>query len=203
VKGEFMGDGSDLYWQARRDAVTMCGFADVAELTPAMALKVDLIASLRICIDNVSARLISGVDDRQDLGKLIGACEALTKLLPATSASDTAPPDPPSLEASAREKMQRLLDSVAAAREFEEAREVELLRIEVERLTAENTQLRAARSAAEPKLLPPPAKSVPAITESAEVPRNYQRGPPEPWRGHVGDAPGGSGLFTRRASWDR
>jgi hypothetical protein len=170
-----MSELGDLYRQARRDAVTMCGFAGIAELTPAQALKVDLIASLRICIDNVSGRLISGSDDRQDLGKLISACEQLTKLLPTP---DIAPPDASrSLERSARQKMEELIDNVVRANQFEEMRTSAVLKVENDKLRSENEALRAQLPApADPKSSPSaPAKPVPT---------------------------GGPG-FTPRASWDK
>jgi hypothetical protein len=190
----------ELYAQARSDVIELLGFSDVERLSASQVMKIDLVTALKLSIDTLQAQLIVG--EKTDVTRLLAAAEVLERLLP-PAVSENQAPITPRLEDSAREKMQQLIDSVAAAREFEEAREVELLRAANERLLAENAQLRAAQPAAPagPKLLPPPAKSAPATTESAQVPQHYQRQGNESWRPFV-DRPGSS-FWTPRASWDR
>jgi hypothetical protein len=117
-----MAERSDDLQRSREEAALLLRL-DPQNLSPADALKCDLISTLRLSIDSAQADALEG--RAADLGRLIVATESLVKLLP----SD--PPKP-------------------AADDDHEAEIAPLLKLyrylhgEVHTLSAENAQLRAA-----------------------------------------------------------
>jgi hypothetical protein len=113
---------SDDLLRSRQEAALLLRL-DPSNLSPADALKCDLIATLRLSIDSAQADALEG--RAADLGRLIVATESLVKLLPSE------PPKP-------------------AAADDHEAAIAPLLKLyrylhgEVHTLSAENAQLRAA-----------------------------------------------------------
>ena len=78
--------------QARREAATLLG-VDVDHLSPADALRCDMIAALRLVIDAEQAAVLSG--GQADLGKLNTAVTSLIALLPGRELPAPPPVDEP------------------------------------------------------------------------------------------------------------
>jgi hypothetical protein len=183
-----MKSNAEIYELARRDAILVCGFTGVSELTPQQVLKIDLIASLRLAVDNVAGRLISGNDDRQDLGKLISACDALIRLLP--TGPENLAPAPGVDGAGVREQLEKLIADVAEAEAVEEIKQTAILAARVEQLEAENARLRETSPA------PPPPQPRPSPRPHySEGFRIGESG--EPWRGCDGIRTSGKFPWTR------
>jgi hypothetical protein len=193
---------SEFYDQARRDAVAVCGFSNLQQLTPAQSVKVDLVLSLRLAIDELQSRLVAGVE-KVDVNRLIGACDALVQLLPAGQENLTPPRSDD--DDDALQKLEEILASIREANAFEEAREIDVLRAEVERITHENERLRAA--AAQPAPAPAPQSQLLASSDPRRVVPLRSEGfraseGRESWRPYVGsDGIHSSGMFYRNGAY--
>jgi hypothetical protein len=190
-----------VYQQARAETAAMLGY-DLASLTAEQATRLDVAAALRLAVDDQSGKLARG--ETTDVTKLLSASEALARLLPPLREP------PPANRVDPRKIM---LDTYMAMRRRGELADptstYEGMKAEVERLQAENEQLKAqlaeryAASVPPPpdnvvKLSPrgdnsspPPAKSTPPAPATGGL---LTDDTPEPWRPFVG---GGS----RRDPW--
>src|ERR1700680_2489813 len=74
-----MAEPHDLL-KARRESAALLNLGDVERLSPADALRCDLISTLRLAIDGEQATVLDG--GSADLAKLITATENLIRLLP-------------------------------------------------------------------------------------------------------------------------
>jgi hypothetical protein len=158
---------------------------DLSRLSPAERLKVDLVSTLRLVLDNAGEVALEG--GSTDIGKLVVAVEHLTRLLPAAR-------EPTRSKCDEHERREAAIAPLVKL--FRQLQE------EVATLAAENAALK--RSAA-----PPPSDTdVPTVVERVPVPAGnvvpLARPPasaapapasptgivcddePEPWRGYVG-----------------
>jgi len=140
--------------QARKEAAELLG-VDVERLSPADALRCDMIASLRLVIDAEQSAVLSG--NQADLGKLNTAVTSLIALLPNRElpAQEANEPDPRTIMWQTYLGMRR---RGALAGEG-----LDGLKLTVERLQAENAALKAQLAG-----LPAPA----ATAEPAPAPDN-------------------------------
>jgi hypothetical protein len=127
---------------------------DPENLSPADALKCDLVSTLRSVIDDEQAK--SHASNGADLGKLIVAVDALTKLLPASPV-----PVPPLLDYDPKEKLKQIVENMRAAQEAERLERglpADPMEAEVEMLRARVAELEAMveRLTAGPRLLSAP-----------------------------------------------
>jgi hypothetical protein len=74
-----MTSDAELYRRLRHETASLLGF-DVASLTPAQSIKTDLVSSLRLALDTLTAAQLAG--EHVDTVKLLSAAEALERLLP-------------------------------------------------------------------------------------------------------------------------
>jgi hypothetical protein len=178
---------------AERSAVEACellGFGNnPSRLCASDRLKVDLVSTLRLVIDHAGQVALEG--GTADIGRLVGAVEQLTKLLPKAAT------EPASSRVDPREIMLRtyltMRERGALAGEGYDGKVARIaeLEAEVERLTA----ALAEPTLAEPTPPPPPAGNVLTLSRGpspppASVPPSLKpplRGPPEPWRAFYGD----------------
>jgi hypothetical protein len=161
---------------------------DLADLSPADGLKLDLTSLLRLSLDSLQGAALAGRE--VDLSRLQSCYGMLAKLLPAAVEA------PPQLreDHSVRAKVAALLNGYETARRFEEAESDERL---FEALAADAL---AEKTAALTSLLlgtPPPAALAPASTPTTQSPQpplppasstppaHYLRDGSEPWRGAV------------------
>jgi hypothetical protein len=77
--------------KAKREAAALLGLGDVERLSPADTLRCDLIATLRLVIDDAGATVLDG--SSTDLARLITATESLIALLPGKALPEPAAPE--------------------------------------------------------------------------------------------------------------
>jgi hypothetical protein len=124
---------TDDLQRARREAAELLGLDVERPLCPADALRVDLVCTLRLAIDDASASLIDG--NSTDLARLINATESLIRLMPKHELPQPRRDDP-------RQRMWEIYSQMrergALAGEGYDGlqRENEKLRAEIERLKA-------------------------------------------------------------------
>jgi hypothetical protein len=131
--------------ELRREIAAAFDF-DYANLTALQSTKIDLIASLRLSLDDLQMRLVAG-DDTVDHGKLLSLSEILTKLLPQLADDDTRL-KPQRLDA--RERLLALIEGAKVAAEANKKDEIAELKEKIDSLEATIRTLReaAARSTA-------------------------------------------------------
>ena len=118
-----MAEPHDLL-KARRESAALLNLGDVERLSPADALRCDLISTLRLAIDGEQATVLDG--GSADLAKLITATENLIRLLPGRALPEPDRPDDHEATIAPLRKLYRYLHE------------------QVHALSAENAQLRAA-----------------------------------------------------------
>jgi hypothetical protein len=126
-----MAEPHDLL-KARRESAALLNLGDVERLSPADALRCDLISTLRLAIDGEQATVLDG--GSADLAKLITATENLIRLLPGCEL-----PEPESSREDPRQVMWEIYSRMRKNGELNLREETQ-----VEALQAENAQLRAA-----------------------------------------------------------
>jgi hypothetical protein len=169
-----------------KEAATLLGL-DVERLSPADALRVDMVSSLRLVIDSEQASILSG--NSADLGKLNVAVQSLISLLPGNRLPEPAPVDggPSDPRRIMWENYKRMRDRGAAFGEGYDG-----LKLENERLKARVAELEAGGATAVPPaplpdnvvpLARPPAAAAPAPAAPATgiITDNVD----EPWRPFV------------------
>jgi hypothetical protein len=180
-----MSDPAHDYEMLRAETAQMLGI-DLAALSPADGLRLDLTALLRLSLDTLQGQALSGRE--VDLSRLQACYGMLAKLLPAAVEA------PPQLreDHSARAKVAALIAGYVTANEAGEAESDERL------WEALATDALAEKTAALTSLLlgtPPPAALAPASTpttqspqpplpspNAASPPTHYLRDGSEPWR---------------------
>jgi hypothetical protein len=172
-----MAEPHDLL-KARRESAALLNLGDVERLSPADALRCDLISTLRLAIDGEQATVLDG--GSADLAKLITATENLIRLLPGRAL-----PEPEQSREDPRQVMWEIYSRMRKNGELNLREETQ-----VEALQAENAQLRAALKGSAPALLEPTLESVitPPIcdvvppNERAECDVGQKPGPDDPPR---------------------
>ena len=178
---------------AERAAVEACellGFGnEPSRLCASDRLKVDLVSTLRLVIDHAGQVALEG--GTADIGRLVGAVEQLTKLLPKTAT------EAPSHRADPRKALLEMILQMRDRDEIADRAEEPSLRERVAVLEAENAKLRAAAApgaapveaapAAAANVVPlkPPAAAAKASPSLSDVAASYPA-PAEPWREFAG-----------------
>ena len=176
---------------AERAAVEACellGFGnEPSRLCASDRLKVDLVSTLRLVIDHAGQVALEG--GTADIGRLVGAVEQLTKLLPKTAT------EAPSHRADPRKALLALILQMRERGEIADRAEEPGLRERIAALEAENKRLRAGAApgaapveavpAAPANVVPmkPPAPAAPAPAAPAAPAYDYDR--ERGWRDHV------------------
>jgi hypothetical protein len=192
---------TDDLQRARREAAELLGL-DVERLCPADGLRVDLVCTLRLAIDDASASLIDG--NSTDLARLISATESLIRLMPKHELPQHRRDDP-------RQRMWEIYSQMRERGELFERAQEPSLRRRIAELEAEVEQLRAGATVAnaavaeplappDPNVLrlsrPEPVPPQPCSAEESRrrmdvvnqpVPQHVRDTRPanEPWRDHV------------------
>jgi hypothetical protein len=207
--------------RGRREAAALLGLGDVDRLSPADTLRCDLIATLRLVIDDAGATVLAG--SSTDLARLITATESLIALLPGKAL-----PEPAAPEGGKSDPRQIMLETYLEMRrrgEFADPMstregclaEVERLRARVAELEAgaENSALDVANpnensggksgSAENSALAPnvvPLSRSAPAAppTPAPAAAPGYDYNANQDWKSYV--EPDGSIRSTPRGRWD-
>jgi hypothetical protein len=191
-----VSDEGTLYRKLCAETAQLLGL-DVAALTTAQAVRVDLVASLRLALDHFTALQLRG--EQVDVGKMLSCAESLERLLPRSAAFTGAHKS--HLE-SARAKFTALIDSYA--NEYDRAQDVEIAALKAEiaelqtRLSEKDAVISAlggqvaAASPAPPASPPAPqqrSNQPPLGRPDAPIPRHYLRDgqPPSPL---IGDGRG-------------
>src|SRR5262249_3991899 len=99
--------------EARRESAALLNL-NPGDLSPAGALKCDMVSALRLVIDDELARATSG--SGADLGKLITAVEHLAKLLPREPEPEPVEPDEVDPRQKLKDIVRRYLEAKAASR---------------------------------------------------------------------------------------
>jgi hypothetical protein len=149
-----MPESNDLA-KTRREAAELLGLDPARPMCPADSLRVDLVSTLRLVIDAAGETVLEG--GTADIGRLVGAVEQLTRLLPKAA---TAPVQP-------RDRWRsEMLRAYFATREraAQAGQGLDGLQRENERLRAELERLKAAPTPAEPS---PPMPAGPNVPEPA------------------------------------
>jgi hypothetical protein len=184
-------DDATLYRKLRLETIGLLNF-DPAALTTAQAVRVDLVASLRLALDHFTAMQLSG--EKVDTAKLLSCAESLERLLPRTAATEGVHESH-----SARRRLLELINEQAAVAEEDRDAEIAGLRQLLAEKTAALTVLLGEASASTvshdvsksdtnsvtdqpPQRSPQPPLSKP----SSGPPAHYLRQADEPWRSHLG-----------------
>jgi hypothetical protein len=159
---------------AERSAVEACQLLGLgnepSRLCAADRLKVDLVSTLRLVIDHAGAVALEG--GTADIGRLVGAVEQLTRLLPKTVVEPVPHrPDP-------RKALLDIILTMKANGEIAD-RDEPSLRERVAVLEAENANLRAAVRAAGLAVVPREVDIVPP-SERADRDPGMRPGPDDP-----------------------
>jgi hypothetical protein len=183
---------------AERAAVEACellGFGnEPSRLCASDRLKVDLVSTLRLVIDHAGQVALEG--GTADIGRLVGAVEQLTKLLPKAAT------EAPSHREDPRKALLALILQMRDRDEIADRAEEPSLREQVAGLQAENARLRAALAAKagapspgssppDPAPNTPPADNVVPLKTAKTSPSldditaSYPA-PAEPWRAFSG-----------------
>jgi hypothetical protein len=85
-----MPESNDLA-KTRREAVVLLGLDPARPMCPADSLRVHLVSTLRLVIDAAGETVLEG--GTADIGRLVGAVEQLTKLLPKAATAPVQPRD--------------------------------------------------------------------------------------------------------------
>ena len=118
--------------KARAEAAELLGFGNNPDrLCASDRLKVDLVSTLRLVIDHAGAVALEG--GTADIGRLVGAVEQLTKLLPKTAEPVSTRSDPRAA----------LLEMILQMRERDGVPDVITLQETIDEQAAEIEQLRA------------------------------------------------------------
>src|SRR5437870_13785764 len=121
---------TEEYLAARRESCRLLGL-NADDLSPHEAIRADLLTVLRLWLDNSQTALLGG--GTADAGKLLSVAEALTKFIPEPEHKDRVDPR----ETMLKTYMEMRARGALAGEGYDgKVREVE-------RLTAENGQLRA------------------------------------------------------------
>jgi hypothetical protein len=195
---------TEEYLEARRESCRLLGL-NADDLTPHEMIRADLATVLRLWLDGSQSTLLAG--GSADPVKLLSVVEALTKLLPEREQRSRGE-DPRDYMWRTYSEMRRRGEIVNAVME---AKEVDRLRAENEQLKA---QLAGAPPPGEPSATSPapaapggnvvplkPAAAAPAEEEYEEVVvTEAVPGQPEPWRSYVG-GPDNSIISTPGKRW--
>jgi hypothetical protein len=160
--------------KARTEAALLLRL-DPSNLSPSDTLRCDLIASLRIVVDDASTSVLDG--RAPDLARLLTATESLIRLLPSE------PPQPANKQDDPRQHMWRTYLEMRRRGELGERAAEPSLRAQIDQLRAENESLRAASSTA---VITPPTCDIVPPGERAECAKrdaeyrldNEERHPP-------------------------
>jgi hypothetical protein len=159
--------------KARREAAILLGLDPARPLSPADALRADLIGTLRLVIDGAGEAVLEG--SAVDIARLLSATEALVKLLPGRELP------PPAVEGGSDDPRQLLFEMYMQMRERGGIPDEGLDRRdnEIAALPSENAKLRAAARAAGLPVAPTEADIVPP-SERAECDPGPMPGPDDP-----------------------
>ena len=187
-----MPESNDLV-KARQEAAALLGLDPARPMCPADSLRVDLVSTLRLVIDAAGETVLEG--GSADIGRLVGAVEQLTKLLPKAAT------EAPSHREDPREALLKIIMTMRErdADAFEgydgKVKQVEALQAEVAQLRAqlagkapEDSDVptvveRVPAPAPAAKVVPLPRAAAPAPAAKASPSYDYDR--ERGWRDHV------------------
>jgi hypothetical protein len=187
-----MPESNDLV-KARREAAELLGLDPARPMCPADSLRVDLVSTLRLVIDAAGETVLEG--GSADLGRLVGAVEQLTKLLPKAAT------EPAQTREDPREALLKIIMTMRErdADAFEgydgKVKQVEVLQAEIAQLraqlagkTPEDSDVptvveRVPAPAPAAKVVPLPRAAAPAPAAKASPSYDYDR--ERGWRDHV------------------
>jgi hypothetical protein len=173
-----MAEPHDLL-KARRESAALLNLGDVERLSPADALRCDLVSTLRLAIDGEQATVLDG--GSADLAKLITATENLIRLLPGRAL-----PEPESSREDPRQVLWQIYKQMRERGEINLKPEAGL-HLRIAELTAEVAELKARlvgkTSIARCDSLPitPPLSDIVPPSERAECDAGPRAGPDD-WR---------------------
>jgi hypothetical protein len=126
--GRRMSDDAAATYEALRVSTAQLLNLDLANLSPADGVRLDLTSLLRLLLDSMQANALSGQE--VDLAQLRSCYEMLSRLMPQAV---EAPPQARE-DHSARDKVRRLIEGYVTAREHEENERVASLEAEIAEL---------------------------------------------------------------------
>jgi hypothetical protein len=179
-----VNDDATLYRKLRAETIGLLGL-DPAALTTAQGVKVDLVSSLRLALDALTARQLKG--ETIDLTKLLSAAEALERLLPRAAAFSAEVTE----SHGARNRLAALVDAHAEVIDQDkDAKIAELETLLAEKIAALTALLGSPPVTAQncavetPPPVPPQPQTSPQPPPSSAPPAHYLRQPDgsEPWR---------------------
>jgi hypothetical protein len=188
-----MSDSDDparAYESLRVETATMLGL-NLADLSPAASLRLDLTALLRLSLDSLQGIALSGQE--VDLARLQSCFSMLSKLLPQAVEA------PPQLREShtARNRLLQIVNDIAAVQAEDEADEIAELQArlaEKAAVIAALTLTVAPREVDQPLASPPPPTPQPQTSPqpplpppSSAPPAHYLARHDEPWRSVTSD----------------
>jgi hypothetical protein len=185
-----MSESNDLV-KARQEAAALLGLDPARPMCPADSLRVDLVSTLRLVIDAAGETVLEG--GSADIGRLVGAVEQLTKLLPKAAT------EAPSHREDPREALLKIIMTMRErdADAFEgydgKVKQVEVLQAEIAQLKAQLAGQAPEDSDVPTVVEPAPAANVvplskpraaaPATPAKASPSYDYDR--ERGWRDHV------------------
>ena len=207
-----MSESNDLV-KARQEAAALLGLDPARPMCPADSLRVDLVSTLRLVIDAAGETVLEG--GSADIGRLVGAVEQLTKLLPKAAT------EAPSHREDPREALLKIIMTMRErdADAFEgydgKVKQVEVLQAEIAQLKAqlagqapEDSDVptvveRVPAPAPAAKVVPLPRAAAPAPAEDMDaVDLRYGfNNTPEPWKEFATDVDGVPLSVRGRKYW--
>jgi hypothetical protein len=157
---------SDFYKKLRHETIGLLGFAE--PLTTAQSVKVELVTSLRLALDSLTAAQLRG--ETIDAAKLLAASTALERMLPLTVEQEAE-------DESARDALARIIDGYADAADNERADRIAFLEAELAERDKMIAMLSppAAETPPPPKPLKPAAEVVPLRSKAESAHAAWER----------------------------
>jgi hypothetical protein len=189
-----MSDHPDavLYKRLRAETIELLGL-DPDNLGTAASVKVDLVASLRLALDNFTAQQLAG--EKIDTARLLSAAEALERLLPREASFNREVHE----SHSARTKLTALLDQLGEVIESDKAERIENLEAEVEELKATISGKDAAILALGGTLSTAAPAPATFSNEKVDQPPQTSNQPPLPPRSPTNTPP--AAYLAKREPW--
>jgi hypothetical protein len=176
---------SDFYKKLRAETIGLLGFAE--PLTTAASVKVELVTSLRLALDTLTAKQLAG--EHVDTAKLLSAAEALERLLPSLAEQQEAE------DQSAQAALLQIIEGYAKAADDERDARIAELEAQLAERGAIITALSGPPTAQAPPASPKPTAEVVPLRPKAQSAH-------EAWVEHVYGG-GGVAVPALTPGWDR